>query len=1519
MSPEPFVYTLHWAQSVSPAAPVAAGPPGHAGQQRWLVLADRRGIGDAVAARLADRGDRVVVAHPERDVAEALTEAAGDAPELVGVVLLSALDSLPAGADVEPPLGDAVARQCGRAVDAVRALVTSAWREVPRLWIVTRGAQAVDPVPAPIAIEQASLGGLGRAIALEYPQLRCVRIDLDPATDAVSAAADSVCAELDRGYDGEDEVALRRGMRHLRRLRRRPPPGGSRQLFAALRERLRGARLTATAASAPRVGEVEIAVAAAGVNFRDVLLATGVDGNGSPGFECAGTVTRVGEGVDGLAAGDAVMALASGAFAPFVTARAALVLPLPGGFDFVDAATVPVAFLTAWYGLYRLAHVAPGERVLIHSAAGGVGLAAVQIARRAGAEIFVTAGSAERRAFLEAQGLTRVYSSRTTDFVDAIRSATAGTGVDVVVNSLPGPLLTASLGLLAPYGRFVEIGRTDIARDAQLGLSPFARNLSFSALDLDRLARDRPGVVREVFAEVLAAFGAGELTPLPRRVFGVADVDQALEYMTARRHVGKIVIDYAPTAESGAGSPVPCVRHDATYLITGGLGGVGLAIAEWLVGHGARHLLLIGRRPPVAAAAAIVGRLEAAGARVAVRLADVASGTELAAVLDELRRTMPPLRGVVHAAGVIDDATLVQLDRDRLARVLTPKVVGAQNLHRMTLDDPLDVFVLCSSAASVLGSPGQGSYCAANAFMDALAHERRREGRPATAVNWGPWSDVGLAATADRSGRLAAYGINGLPPTSALAALELAFAGDEAQVVVLNADWARFRDAVGATAPVTSLVTELVPAETGTAARQVPAAPSAVAILATDRAQRPAMVTGYLQDRCGRVLGLTAGRLDTDRPLGAFGLDSLMAVQLKNHIERDLGVVVPIVTLVQGPSITQLCAQLLELLAGDSGSPSAPSPSASDGAFPLTPEQERIWLADRLDPGNPAFKVPVGIRLRGPLDVRILQRSLREVVLRHEALRTTFVEVDGVPMQVVGPASSSDASTFDVSHLPADEREAEAARIAIAEVQRPLDLATGPLFGAAIIRLDAERHVLVLAPHHIIGDGWSLAVLIGELATLYATFEQGRPSPLLAPARQFREFVRLHRLRQQQRQALDDVGYWRQTLADPPPLLDLPTDRPRPPFQRFLGTSVTRQIPADLVTRVDLLARTEHATRFMALLAALYILLERCSGQQDLVVGSPVAGRDYPGSEGVIGLVANVLALRADLSGDPTFRQLLARVRTLALDAYAHQDVPFRRVVEAVQPPRRTTYPPLFQVMLTNPPPLTVSRAGSLVLSPFEFGSGMAVFDLLLMVVEGPDGLSARLEGNADVFDAATVTGMLDAYAAILIRGACEPETRLSQFDLPAALASKVNSSAGPTPPALIAIASTFAVDPLGEVIAFWQDELALRARIEIAPFNQVFQQLLDPAGLLAANRSGANVLLVRAADWGDELDRNAGEFAQALAAAVSRSAVPHVVCACPPATRLPGGDGANRAARCAADRGDRRPARGPSHHCSAA
>jgi NADPH:quinone reductase-like Zn-dependent oxidoreductase len=172
---------------------------------------------------------------------------------------------------------------------------------------------------------------------------------------------------------------------------------------------------------------------------------------------------------------------------------------------------------------------------------------------------------AERRAFLEAQGLTRVYSSRTTDFVDAIRSATAGTGVDVVVNSLPGPLLTASLGLLAPYGRFVEIGRTDIARDAQLGLSPFARNLSFSALDLDRLARDRPGVVREVFAEVLAAFGAGELTPLPRRVFGVADVDQALEYMTARRHVGKIVIDYAPTAESGAGSPVPCVRHDATY------------------------------------------------------------------------------------------------------------------------------------------------------------------------------------------------------------------------------------------------------------------------------------------------------------------------------------------------------------------------------------------------------------------------------------------------------------------------------------------------------------------------------------------------------------------------------------------------------------------------------------------------------------------------------------------------------------------------------------------------------------------------------------------------------------------------------------------------------------------------------------------------------------------------------------------------------------------------------------------
>jgi hypothetical protein len=277
---------------------------------------------------------------------------------------------------------------------------------------------------------------------------------------------------------------------------------------------------------------------------------------------------------------------------------------------------------------------------------------------------------------------------------------------------------------------------------------------------------------------------------------------------------------------------------------------------------------------------------------------------------------------------------LVQLDRDRLARVLTPKVVGAQNLHRMTLDDPLDVFVLCLVGGVGAGPARPGQLLRGQRVMDALAHERRREGAAGDRGQLGAVERRRAAATADRSGRPAAYGINGLPPTSALAALELAFAGDEAQVVVLNADWARFRDAVGATAPVTSLVTELVPTETGTAARQVPAALSAVAILAADLAQRPAMVTGYLQDRCGRVLGLTAGRLDTDRPLGAFGLDSLMAVQLeephrarpgRRRADRDAHV--------QGPSITQLCAQLLELPAGDSGSPSAPSPSASDGAF----------------------------------------------------------------------------------------------------------------------------------------------------------------------------------------------------------------------------------------------------------------------------------------------------------------------------------------------------------------------------------------------------------------------------------------------------------------------------------------------------------------------------------------------------------------------------------------------------------
>jgi NADPH:quinone reductase-like Zn-dependent oxidoreductase len=447
------------------------------------------------------------------------------------------------------------------------------------------------------------------------------------------------------------------------------------------------------------------------------------------GHECAGTVIAVGDGVSNLAIGDDVIAIARDSLGTFAVAEAALTIRMPKGLSFAKGATLPIAYATAIYALQHLAKLKAGDRVLIHAAAGGVGLAAVRLCLSLGAEVFATAGSPAKHDFLHMLGVQHIYDSRSLDFAVQILADTNGAGVDVVLNSLTGDAIACSFDALAPGGRFLEIGKRGVWDAGQV--AALGKDIDYHVIYLGEVTERDPHLVAGILREVVDAVEAGVLSPLPLRSFTLADATNAFRYMAQARHIGKVVL--TPEVESTPAS----IQPDGTYLITGGLGGIGLTVARWLVEQGARHIVLVGRHAPSASAVQAIQAMRALGTQVTVEQADVARADEIAAVLAHIDRSMPALRGVFHAAGVLDDGLLAQQSWERFERVLGPKVNGAWNLHVLTQDKPLDLFVLFSAGAALIGPLGQGSYAAANAFLDGLAYLRASLGLPAISINWG--------------------------------------------------------------------------------------------------------------------------------------------------------------------------------------------------------------------------------------------------------------------------------------------------------------------------------------------------------------------------------------------------------------------------------------------------------------------------------------------------------------------------------------------------------------------------------------------------------------------------------------------------------------------------------------------------------------------------------------------------------------------------------------------------------------
>ena len=914
----------------------------------WVLLCDSDGtprqLAEALSNRLQSQGQRALVVGSPSTVLDSMLPTFDPVEPASFDALLARAHELLGKVDHVVYLSCRQAnrpRELGTAavglLHLVQAIARTAWQ--PHLWAITAGGASFEGLvrEQPLSLEQAALWGLGRVIMNEHPGFNTTLLDLDIAL-LDRDTTDRLQNEL-MHPDGEREVALTAKGRFVPRMERVRPlprlqatPVESRyRLDFLVPGQLRN--LTWLAQPEPTIApdEVEVRVVATGLNFRDVMYVMGLlpdeavengYAGASLGLEFSGVVSRVSKEDGEFAVGDPVMGFGSSCFSSHVVTRSLALTHKPADWSFEAAATVPTVFFTVYYALKQLANVQPGERVLIHGAAGGVGIAAVQLALHLGAEIYATVGSAEKRDFVTLLGADHVFDSRSMDFADDILAVTGGEGVDVVLNSLAGEAIRRNLRVLKPFGRFLELGKRDFFENTPIGLRPFKDNISYFGIDADQLQIARPALAGRLFREVMALFREGVLFPLPYRAYPASQVVDAFRAMQQSRHIGKVVV----TMDGARAAELPnrlsprqmTLCKDSTWLITGGIAGFGLESARWLAERGVGRVVLLGRRglatPGVEEA---TQRLKATGAQVEVIACDVTDRDALHAVLNAVKRSGPPITGILHAAAVFDDGLVSKLDADRLNRVLMPKVLGAWNLHSLTADYPLEYFVLYSSVATAIGNAGQANYVAANTALESLAVLRRALGLPSTCIGWGPIGDAGYLTRnqAVKDSLASRMGVEPLSTRQALDMLDHLLAPQaRAVTTVSDFDWSKLsRVLPSAQAPRFDPLRRN--AGSGSAAG-VEAANEDIQSLIAGKSPEEihSIIQALVIREVSQVLCINADRIEPGQSLNDMGMDSLMGVELALGLEKRFNIQLPTMVLSETPTIERVALRVAERL-----------------------------------------------------------------------------------------------------------------------------------------------------------------------------------------------------------------------------------------------------------------------------------------------------------------------------------------------------------------------------------------------------------------------------------------------------------------------------------------------------------------------------------------------------------------------------------------------------------------------------
>jgi polyketide synthase 12 len=1146
---------------------------------------------------------------------------------------------------------EGIRRTLVHVLDRVRDWLSSDPDDDARLVVLTRGAVAVDASEDVTDLGHAAVWGLLRSAQTEHPG-RIVLADVDDWAGADDAVADAA------GRD-ESQLAFRSGACLAPRLARTERIDGAELVESGtwrlatlgngtLDSRNVALRPWPEAGLPLGPGQLRLGLRCSGVNFHDVLTALGHPSAYDVGLEGAGLVLEVADDVLEFAPGDRVMGQFFGA-GPVVVVDSWRIARIPSGWSYGQAATVPAVFLTAYYALAHAAQISAGQRVLVHAATGGVGMAAVQLARHWGLEVFATA-SPGKWEVLRGMGFDddHIANSRTLEFEQKFSQTTSGAGMDVVIDCLKEEFVDASLRLLPRGGSFVELGKADIREpDEVASRHPGVRYRAFDLVD-----DVAPEQLNEMLAELVTLFESDELRPLPRRSWDTRQASDALRFLSRARHVGKVVLT-VPRPLDPAG----------TVLITGGTGVLGTLLARHLVTrHGTQHLLLVSRTGHAAdGAAAIESELTELGASVRIESCDAADRDSLQAVLAAIPADQP-LTAVVHAAGVLDDAVFAAQTPRHLDAVLRPKVDAAWNLHELTASADLSAFVLFSSAAGLLGSAGQANYAAANAFLDGLAQHRRQQGLPGVSMAWGWWAQAtGMTGHLDERDRARMSRCGYLPMSSAdgLAQFDAALRQARSFVMPARFDLAAIRShsAGGGLPP---MFRGLIRAARRTA-ESAPAAERSCdlrqRLAAMSTSQRERELLDIVRSNAAAVLGHdSADALDANQDFKEVGFDSLGAVEFRNRLKSATGLKLGTTAVFDHPTPTALARHLARALDVDA--------DASHGTEPTTPAERDRWslTAYQRDivavraryPDLPIAQIVAHARLDGTVNLDRMREAIRRACLRNDALRLRFDLRDGEYVQRIG----SNLPEFEVVDVTGDPDPAAACNRWLAEASECVLPQEGPLTRAAVVVDRPDSFVVYACFHHAVADAWGINLALRQMLNDYASDADHDARDDVEPA-SYLDFLRAERHYRASTDWAADRGYFVEKYRDVEPAL----------FARSGSIRSRRRHHHSLRVNPASAQRIRGTGRsiFAFTAAGVGEYLRRIHRGGDVVMGVPFLNRSSDAELRTVGCMANMLPLRIPGDDETSMAELADRITSETWELQARQRFALGDIVAALQ------------------------------------------------------------------------------------------------------------------------------------------------------------------------------------------------------------------------------------------------------------